>query len=495
MMMRAWWILPVLALAAVTAAQEGEPQDPPQPAAEEPKEPAAEEPKEPPAWKLPKGDWRRLEDLIHDVLGGSAKNRADGLKKLEKLLEKQIDGHSALEDVDALATMAGTARAFGKLKKGYVQEIAVAPSVHGFPTGTVKYWLWVPKDYKDDRVWPLLFCLPDNKKHGDAKKYVEDWVAKSPKIAAGFLVAMPQPHAKGAEWTAEDSLARAMISLRHVCGAFGIDKKEAGPATDFLRIILDGEDAASVIAARFPEMFSGAILRGADGRATSKPNVAAAGQLCGLPAYIVVDPGKRPQREFAQRVKDKNPASTVVEDPELNGDAAAIGDWADALAPRNGHPRTLEYFVHDGSFQRHYWVNVLEYDATVEPAASFEATADRARNEVRVEVYGVSRLELFLNDAVVDLNRPVKVIIVDGEKDLPFFKTEDGFDTVARELGTMVNELLDSNQPWRVYPAKLIIDVDEVRERAAAAAAAAPPAEGTPAPGEEGKPQSSNAAE
>jgi hypothetical protein len=490
-MMRAWWIVPVLALAAVTAAQEGEPQNPPaEPAPEAAPEPAAEEPKEPPAWKLPKQEWRRLEDLVHQILSGSAKDRSEATKKLEKVLEKQIDGHSVLEDAEAFAAMAGSARAFGKLKKGQVQEIAVGPSVHGFPTGTVKYWLWVPKDYKEDRLWPLLFCLPDNKKHGDGKKYVEDWVAKSPKIAAGFLVVMPQPHAKGAEWTVDDSLARAMISLRHACGTFGVDKKEAGPATDYMRIILDGEDAASVIAARFAEMFAGAVLRGADGRATAKPNVAAVGQLCGLPAYCVIDPNRKTQREFAQRIKDKNAASVVVEDAELSGDWGAIGEWIDALPARGAQPRTLEFFVHDGSFQRHHWVNVLEFDATADPAASVEATADRAKNELRVEVYGVTRFEVFLNDAIVDLNRPLEIVIVDGETELPFFHTEDGRDTVPRDLGTMINELLDSNQPWRVYPVKLVVDVPELRERAAAAA---PPAEGAPATSDE-KQQSNSAA-
>ncbi|MFI5403785.1 MAG: hypothetical protein ACHQ1G_12680 [Planctomycetota bacterium] len=493
--MRAWWTFLFAAVfGAAVAAQEGTPP---------PDAPAAEAPKEPPAWKLPEKDVKKLADLLSEYLGGPAKERAELLKKIEKTIEKPVDGHSALEDVAALVTMCNDARGFNpKLKKGQVQELSVGPEVHGFPNiGTVKYWLYVPKDYPRDRLWPLLFCIPDQRKHGDGKKYIEDWVAKSPAVAQSFLVAVPQPNAKGAEWTSPESLARAMITLRHAGGTFGVDAKEAGPASDYLRVFIEGEDEASVIAARFSEAFAGAILRGADGRTGSKTNVAAAGQLSGMPAYCLVDPKSKSQRELAQMILAKNAASVVVEDGTLAGDPAAIGEWMDKLPARAPEPREISYSVHDGSFQRHYWISVLDFDASVEPAASFSAKADRATNDVRIEVDGVERFELFLSDALVDLSRPVRIVVAEGDKELPFFATEKGTDTLARDLGTMLGELLDSNHPWRVYTVKLVVNVRELRERAAAAeAAAAPPAEGAkpaedagkPA-GEAGKPQSTEA--
>lgn len=496
--MRAWWTFLLAAVfSAAVAAQDGNAPDAPPPA------PAAEEPKEPPAWKLPEKDARKLGDLLAEFLGGPVKDRADVLKKIEKMIEKPVDGHSVLEDVAALVAMANRSRGFNaKLKKGQIQEQSVGPEVHGFPgTGTVKYWLYVPKEYPGDELWPLLFCIPDQKKHGDGKKYVEDWVAKSPSVAKSFLVVVPQPHAKGADWTSPDSLARAMISLRHAAGTFGIDDKGGGPAADYLRVFLEGEDAASVIAARFPEAFAGAVLRGADGRTGAKPNVAAAGQLSGMPAYFVIDPERKSQREFAQLVSAKNGASIVEADAALVGNPVAIGEWMDKLPPRPPQPREISYSVHDGSFQRHYWISVLDFDASVEPAAWFSAKADRAKNEVVVDADGIGRFELFLSDALVDLNRPVRIVVSEEDKEFPFFATGNGFDTLTRDLDTMLRELLDSNHPWRVYTVKLVVDVRELRERAAAAEAAAP-ADGAAKPagdagkpkGDAGKPQSTEAA-
>jgi hypothetical protein len=487
-------------LAAAAAAQDpnapgGPPGTPPGP--------AAEEPKEPPAWKAPDKDSRKLEELLAQYLGGPAKERAEVLKKIEKALEKPVDGHSMLEDVDGLVAIANRARGLNtKLKKAQIQEMSVAPEVHGFPNiGTVKYWLYVPKDYPADHLWPLLFCMPDQKAHGDGKKYIEDWIAKSTNVAQSFLVAVPQAHAKGAEWTSPESLARAMLSLRHAAGTFGIDPKDGGPATDYLRVFIEGEDEASVIAARFPEAFAGAILRGADGRTGARPNVAAAGQLSGLPAFCVVDPKSKSQREFAQRIQSKSGASVVIEDDTLAGNPAAIGLWMEKLPARPAQPREIAYSVHDGSFQRHHWISVLDFDASVEPAASFTATADRAKNEVLVDVEGIGRFELFLSDALVDLNRPVRIVVSEGDKEFLFFANKEGRDTLSRDLGTMLDELLDSNHPWRVYPVKLVVDVREMRERAAAAEAPAP-AEGAGKPagdgakpaGDAGKPQSAEAA-
>lgn len=492
--MRAWWTLLLTAtLAAAVAAQEGNPP------AEQPEAKPVEEPKEPPVWKIPEKDIRKIEAPLSEFLAGDPKDRADLLKKIEKAVEKPLDGHSLLEDVAGLVSVANRARGFNpKLKKGQVQELSVAPEVHGFPaTGTVKYWLYVPKEYRDDQLWPLLFCIPDQKKHGDGKKYAEDWVAKSPKVAESFLVAVPQPHAKGADWTTPASLGRAMISLRHAAGTYGVDKKDAGPATDYLRIFIDGEDEASVIAGRFAELFVGAVLRGADGR-TGALNVAAAGQLSGMPAFCVVDPKSKSERDFAQKVLERNDAGVIVEDATLEGNATAIGIWMDKLPARTPQPREISYAVHDGSFQRHHWISVLDFDASYDPVASFRATADRARNDVTIEVEGISRFELFLSDALVDLNKPVRIVVNEEGRELPFFPTKDGRDTLTRDLGTMLGEMLDSNHPWRVYPVRLVVDVAELRARAPEEA---PPAEEAGKPGEEAakpggesKPQSAEGA-
>jgi len=98
----------------------------------------------------------------------------------------------------------------------------------------------------------------------------------------------------------------------------------------------------------------------------------------------------------------------------------------------------------------------------VKPAAWFAATADRAKNEVVVDVNGVTRFELFLNDAVVDLNKELRIVVTDGDAQYEFYK-----DTASRDLAVLLGELVASNHPWRVYPVRFLVDLKVLKEREA----------------------------
>jgi len=483
--MRAWLMVTLLlALAAASFAQGA---DEGAKGEEAGKDPAAAEPKpeEPPAWQMPENISRKFGDELGDYLNPGKKDRADVLKKLEKILEKDIDGHSLLEDVATITTIANQERVFGKLKRGRVEEEEVTPKVHGFPggIGTVKYWLWLPKGYTERELWPVLFCLPDNKEHPDGEAYLKERIEKCPLVAEKFIVVVPQPMKKGDKWTSDESLARAMIALRHVCGTYDADAKYAGPASDLTRLFIEGGDEAAIIAGRFPEMFAGAILEGTDGQMPGEPNLRAVGRLSGLPAFLAYDPKSKRQREFAEAVKADNALSQLS--PGLPGDCAAFAKWMEELPARNTQPREISYAVHESSFQRHYWITVLDFEAGSKEVPTFHATADHANNVVRIEVSGISRFELFLNDALVDLSQPISIVVIEDDKEMPFFKTKDGRDTAPRDLGTMLEELVGSNHPWRVYPVKYVVNVAELRQRAAEKAAAEEAGKGSEEPAKE----------
>jgi hypothetical protein len=278
---------------------------------------------------------------------------------------------------------------------------------------------------------------------------------------------VPTPDSKGESWTRDKSQARAMISLRHLMGTYDADKKTAGPAVDMLRVFVDGDDGAAETAARFAEMFAGAILRHSDGKISGGPNLRQIGGIAGLPAYCIVQPKKKWQAEFGKKLRSMNDATLVVEASDGIGDVKAIAAWMDKLPARTAQPRSIEYAVHDQSFQRHYWINVLDYDATFKPAPWFEATADRATNVVRITVAGISRFELDLNDAIVDLNRDLKIIVVEDEHEYTFLEGR-----VERNLAKMLTELVTTNHPWRVYPVQFDVDVAKLRAAWQAAQAA-----------------------
>jgi len=435
-------------------------------------------PKEEPPVRMSDADRKAFEKLLDEFLSPGKKSRQEILERFEKFLAKGASGHSALEDVEGISEIAerlrGSNPKAGKTK-GKVTEEEIKPDVHGFPggIGTVKYFLHVPKDYTPQKAWPVIFCLPDNQTWGEGSSYLEEmWLKRSDRIAATHILVAPRPQTKGESWTSPKSLARAMITLRHICGEYESDKKSAGPSVDLRRIFLDADESGALVAARMPEIFAGAVLHKVEGAAPGQPNLREAGGLSGLAAYLVCETGNGKQAQFAQRVRAANGASVIEEAPagSVLGGADAIAAWMEAL-PRATQPRKLDYTIHDSSFQRHYWLNVLEFDASAKPAPMISAEADRARNVLTIHPAGATRFELFLNDAIVDLNKELRIVVVDGERELEFFKGK-----ATRSLAIALDELVASNHSWRIYPAKFIVDLPALRraqaERDAAAAAA-----------------------
>ncbi|MHC4960254.1 MAG: hypothetical protein ACYTGN_18020 [Planctomycetota bacterium] len=417
-------------------------------------------------WSMPEREAKKLAKFLGDYLQPGKKERRDVLAKFQKFVDSQVDGHSVMEDVATWQRLAAAQRAVGAkvAKKGKITEVKIKD--HGFPgnIGTVTYYLYVPPGYDARRSYPCIVCLPDNKAWPDARKFIEEvWTSRSAAIRDGFIVVAPKPHTKGDRWSNPNSLARAMITLRHVLGTWDATKKNGGPAANPEQIFIDGEDLAAITAARYAELFAGVVLRKANGRDVGRTDLRQAGALNGLPAYCVYK--NKAEHKFAQKIKAANDKTLMVEtkDDKFLGEADEFAKWmASVIDSKDGvrttQPHQIEYTVHESSFQRHYWINVLQFDASVKPAANFLAIADRAKNEVRVDVEGITRFELFLNDAIVDLNKPVKIVVVEDGKDLLFSN-----DAQVRSLGVLLEELADSNQPWRVYPVKLEIDVAALR--------------------------------
>jgi hypothetical protein len=424
-------------------------------------------PQEPKPFVMPPAEAKKLERLLRACFDPGRGGKVEAMADLERFVARPIGGRSLLEDVATLVDVANRLRAPNvKLArfKGKFTTVEVKPAEHGFPggIGTVRYHLYVPKQYTPDGLAPLLVCLPDNRAWDNGAEYAKrTWVDRVPEVAERYVVLVPEPNSKGEPWTSAKSMARAMISIRHACGTFEPATKGTCAAVDLRRVVLDGADAAALVAARHRELFCGVVLHGADGRTEGGPDLVRLGGVGGLPAYCVVDGKQAQQVAFANKLAADNALSVVEtaggEDARLFGDAAKIAEWV-AKLPREDQPRELDWFVYDGSFQRCYWINVLEFDSAAQPAPGFVAKADRAANSVTVETNGVERFELWLNDAIVDLNRDVAIVVRDAGKDLPFYSGR-----VERKVTVLVSELEESNHPWRVYTARFVVDLPALR--------------------------------
>ncbi|MEE8104373.1 MAG: hypothetical protein V3T86_02445 [Planctomycetota bacterium] len=440
----------------------------------------AEAPKEAPAFELPDKDKKKLDALMRDYLFPK-KSRLSARAKLEKFISKLVDGHSVLEDVPSVVRAASRAKmSFANPKagrKGAIKTVEIRPDVHGFPggVGTVKYFLYLPKTYAPGkRQVPLILSLPNNRRYPDGAAYIKEMWLRSPSIAKNYAIVVPTPFKKGEAWNKRKSYGRAMIALRHAAGNFEQRKKTGGPALDQRRVFIDGDNTAAVIAARFPEVFAGAILHGATGfgRGTSFGSVRAVnlskhGGLTGLPTYCITNEKKKSHALFAAKLLagTKGSVQQTAKDPKKPlGDVEKLAEWMDKVE-RQDQPRKLEYTIHDPSFQRLHWIYINSYDGTFDgssssrPMAGFTAEADRATNVIEIDNRGLERFELFLNDALVDLNKEITINVLDGEEEMEFFKGK-----VTRSVSVLLDELVASNQPWRTYTARFVVDVAALRE-------------------------------
>ncbi|MCZ6786506.1 MAG: hypothetical protein O7E54_05005 [Planctomycetota bacterium] len=432
---------------------------------DKPAEAKPEEPKEAPAYKLPEKERKKLKSHLQKYLyPPKGKTRQQLRQKFEAFVSKPVGGHSVLEDVDALMELANEAKLASVSKSGRkrtIELVSVSPDVHGFPggIGTVKYWRYLPKNYSYKVLSPLIFCLPNNKLWSKGSDYIKEMWLRNPSIADKYVIVAPVPPTKGAPWYQPKAYGMAMIALRHAAGNFEQTKKNGGPAVNINRMFIDGGDVAAGVAARFAELWTGAILHDATGSGKGVPNLGSGG-LNGIPAYCVCRKGKK-QVKFAKRLTAGNVGSTseVVEadGKKVLGDVKKIRMWMEKQ-PRISQPRKIAYTIHDPSFQRHFWINVLDYDSSFRGKPSFAAEADRASNIVEIEPRGLLRFEVFLNDAIVDLNKDVTIVIIDGEEEIQFFKGK-----VERNLALLLDELIESNHPWRVYTARLVIDMPTLR--------------------------------
>jgi hypothetical protein len=424
-------------------------------------------PKEAPAYKLPEKERAKLKGHLAKYLYPKGKTRQQLREKFEEYVSKLVDGHSVLEDVEALTDLANEAKLASVAKKigrkRAIEEISVKPRVHGFPggVGTVKYWLYLPKNYKEKELSPLIFCLPNNTLYPKGSDYIKEMWLRNPAVADQYIIVAPIAPRKGVRWSDPKAYAMAMIALRHAAGNFEHDKNTGGPAVNINRMFIDGGDIAAGIAARFAELWTGAILHDAKGSARGTPDLRSTG-LSGVPAFCVCRKGKKGQASFAKRLKGDS-AGSVSEVVEPDGDKV-LGDvrkirlWMEAQ-PRENQPRKIAYTVHDPSFQRHFWINILDYDSSIKGKPSFLAEADRASNVVEIEPRGLLRFEVFLNDAIIDLNKDVTIVIIDGENEIQFSKGK-----VERNLAVLLDELVESNHPWRAYTARVVIDMPTLRD-------------------------------
>ncbi len=170
---------------------------------------------------------------------------------------------------------------------------------------------------------------------------------------------------------------------------------------DLQRIFIDGEGTgtlgALLFCSRFPGIQTGAIVRG------TPPQKIDFGNCLGSPVLFVGADAK----EFYDTWKAQD--GFVLEHKETLDDASLLA-WME------GHPKqfapkkvSLETDLHHA---RSFWIRVTDEDPTKEKLPiKLDAAVDSEKNEITVVTNEkVTAFEVFLNDKLVDLSKPVRVV-------------------------------------------------------------------------------------
>jgi hypothetical protein len=181
---------------------------------------------------------------------------------------------------------------------------------------------------------------------------------------------------------------------------------------DFDRVVLDGGAHALDVAAAMPVFLAGVILR--------VPTVATDPRLfvnfAHVPVYVVGG-------EDAPVGADLRKRGVAV----TTGTETGLSAWLDEVRRRGRVvPCGFRWFVGDPDLHRlAHWINV---NSPI-PSAELKVKVDRATNTISIDAQGIEDLSLFLNDRIVDLSKPVKIVANGEERGPP--------KTFERKLDTM----------------------------------------------------------
>jgi hypothetical protein len=169
-------------------------------------------------------------------------------------------------------------------------------------------------------------------------------------------------------------------------------------------------------------------------------HAAIAAKLCALAPHavaglsIVGEEGDLPAENMAMVAMNKS---------DSLDDAWA---WLTEAPVRNPYPTEFSAELMNLQFGRVHWVHARKFDPSLDGSvAKISVKADRASNTITIDAENVYQVDLYLNDQIVDLAKPIKIIRNGQEIEV---STNAGFMIVLENYRTT---LFDTGT---IYPAK-----------------------------------------
>jgi len=237
----------------------------------------------------------------------------------------------------------------------------------------------------------LVACAPGT----TASATLEEWAAPEVRDAA-ILCAVEMP--SDADRLGELGSLSDPGGLTLLMGAFRVMKGDY--AVDMNRVFIAGHgDAAKAAlhtAAAFPHQFAGAVVRG--GRAEVPPTnfrtVPSLWQASGEAGTA-----------FEAAAKEAELGNVTI---SAGADAAEVGTWmADKV--RDSYPLHVTFAPINERALSTSWITLI--GASNEAGSTLEAKVDQESNTITIDAENVVSVNLSLNDLIVDLSQPVKLVL------------------------------------------------------------------------------------
>ncbi|MFV1959077.1 MAG: hypothetical protein ACC662_06650 [Planctomycetota bacterium] len=416
-MIRVRTVLPVLLLALITVAG-------PRPATAE--EGGGQE--QPPAKK--DADFRALDARTRKEVATATREYLDPARKsvymprkrlMQILAKLQAQGIRALADVGFLKQLAYQGRHFlprfssKEWRKAHADaEFKKTSGVfRNVKSERIRFTYTLPKSYPKKTALrkiprpppsPLLLVLHEKEDlvdhRGDSQRFPGEAALKRlyPKGKSGplydgwFLLA---PVAARARWLEPNG------NIHHRFSVSVLREFWQHYHVDFDRIVVDGNSGAAALAAAFPLVFAGVVLRGGKIIPDTVRNYAS------VPVFVVGD------KELAKALRDAGHPDVT------EGNDAQLVPWLEKR--KRKIPTSFEWSVHgqDNIFANWIYVDLADFSPDAERTLKVE-TLDTPEdpNTIRIDARGIEELQVFLNDDILDLDREVRLVVNGVERKL-----------------------------------------------------------------------------
>ncbi|MFH0946141.1 MAG: sigma-70 family RNA polymerase sigma factor [Planctomycetota bacterium] len=309
-----------------------------------------------------------------DDLKGTAKSYEELEKSLASVAKASRLETLLASPCDLRAIFSAPLEPEKRLQQGSFYEKSFELSLYGGKE-SYPYLLWLPRSYSHTReAVPLVLALhPQLSTVYDIKRWARESFPTELTQDVAVLVPLNPDHES--EWTSLEGRMLSFFCLADFALRYHLDRS---------RVFLHGEGMEGEVvreyADRYPGMFSGIILKGAP------PRGGAAGFL------------NEEESTLCLEVLDPAEAGETYRDFCLN-------------TKKHFAPLRVKFTTESEESVNAFWLHLIKLDASSGNPVTIEGWIDQASNEVHVETTpGVRGFRIYLNDDLVDMDRPIRVL-------------------------------------------------------------------------------------